>query len=113
MVTKRVSKKKVTKRSKRRQRSEWSLLKSKFKKENPVRQCAYCGITPDIAPRVKLQIDHIQPRVLFPHLEYEITNLQWLCSLHNQMKGAKHPYVYTGHVYYSSPLGFPSDSPSS
>ena len=50
------------------------------------RRCACCGATPSDGVTV-LNVDHIKPRVRFPALALEISNLQVLCEACNHGKG--------------------------
>jgi hypothetical protein len=47
--------------------------------------CQCCGSGP--AQGAVLHIDHIKPRHLFPHLEFNLDNLQVLCSVCHESKG--------------------------
>jgi hypothetical protein len=48
-------------------------------------KCQCCGQSPEDG--IKLNVDHIKPRRLFPELALELTNLQVLCSQCNEGKG--------------------------
>ncbi len=48
-------------------------------------RCQCCGATP--ADGVRMHVDHIKPRRLFPQLALEVENLQVLCELCNHGKG--------------------------
>lgn len=48
-------------------------------------RCQCCGATPKDG--VRMHVDHIKPRKLFPELALEITNLQVLCEVCNHGKG--------------------------
>lgn len=48
-------------------------------------RCQCCGATPQDG--VKLNVDHIQPRRLFPNLALSLDNLQILCEDCNEGKG--------------------------
>ena len=48
-------------------------------------RCQCCGASPQDG--VRLNVDHIQPRKLFPELALSLDNLQVLCSDCNQGKG--------------------------
>lgn len=48
-------------------------------------RCQCCGASP--SDGVRLNVDHIQPRKLFPELALSLENLQVLCSDCNQGKG--------------------------
>lgn len=47
--------------------------------------CACCGATP--SETVRLTVDHIKPRSKYPHLKYDVRNLQVLCEDCNIAKG--------------------------
>ena len=84
---------KVTKRTKRKKRSnetfyesrEWRELRYEALKLHG-RQCLCCG---QKAPNVELHVDHIRPRSKFPSLELDINNLQILCKDCNLGKSNK------------------------
>ena len=48
-------------------------------------RCQCCGATP--AMGAVMNVDHIKPRKLFPHLALEVSNLQILCHECNHGKG--------------------------
>jgi hypothetical protein len=48
-------------------------------------KCQCCGATP--ADGAKMNVDHIKPRKIFPHLALDPTNLQVLCHECNHGKG--------------------------
>lgn len=48
-------------------------------------RCECCGASP---PDVRIHVDHIKPRALFPTLALDETNLQVLCDACNRGKGA-------------------------
>ena len=63
---------------------EWrSLRMMALKKYSP--KCMCCGATP--ATGAVMNVDHIKPRKLFPHLALDINNLQILCHPCNHGKG--------------------------
>lgn len=63
---------------------EWrSVRMMALKRYGPKCQC--CGATP--ADGVKMHVDHIKPRKLFPHLALSLDNLQVLCEVCNHGKG--------------------------
>lgn len=47
-------------------------------------KCQCCGASP---PNVVINVDHIKPRRLFPHLALDVNNLQVLCEDCNHGKG--------------------------
>lgn len=62
---------------------EWRRVRMMaLKRYGPVCQC--CGASP---PEVKIHVDHIKPRRLFPHLALDLDNLQILCDVCNHGKG--------------------------
>lgn len=63
---------------------EWKTLRYKVIKKYGAR-CMLCGRTP--ADGVKICVDHIKPRALFPELELDENNLQVLCNDCNMGKG--------------------------
>lgn len=52
--------------------------------EKQKRKCVYCRI--DIIISVNAQLDHIKSIKRFIKLEYELSNLQWLCQYCNRAK---------------------------
>tara|TARA_R110002033_G_scaffold45448_1_gene89009 strand:+ start:79 stop:597 length:519 start_codon:yes stop_codon:yes gene_type:complete len=50
-------------------------------------KCCLCGMSPKDG--VKLHVDHIKPKSLFPHLAYDLNNLQVLCEDCNMGKSNK------------------------
>lgn len=63
---------------------EWKTLRYKVLKKHGAK-CMLCGRTP--ADGVKICVDHIKPRALYPALEFEESNLQVLCNDCNMGKG--------------------------
>lgn len=62
---------------------EWRAVRMQvLKRYGPKCQC--CGAEP---PDVKIHVDHIKPRKLFPHLALDVDNLQILCEDCNHGKG--------------------------
>lgn len=49
------------------------------------RRCQVCGASPQTG--AVLNVDHVMPRRLFPHLALDINNLQVLCADCNEGKG--------------------------
>lgn len=64
---------------------EWKVLRYEVLKERGAR-CEACGVT--AASGATLHVDHIKPRYRFPKLELVKENLQILCSVCNEGKGA-------------------------
>lgn len=63
---------------------EWRKLRMEaLKKYGP--KCMCCGATPKTGG--VMNVDHIKPRKLFPHLALDINNLQVLCHECNHGKG--------------------------
>lgn len=63
---------------------DWRKLRMMaLKKYSP--KCMCCGATP--ATGAVINVDHIKPRKLFPHLALDINNLQILCHTCNHGKG--------------------------
>lgn len=63
---------------------EWRKVRMEvLKRDGAV--CACCGATR--ADGVRLHVDHIKPRKLFPHLALTLENLQVLCEECNHGKG--------------------------
>lgn len=63
---------------------EWRKVRMQaLKKYGPVCQC--CGATP--ATGAVMNVDHVKPRKLFPHLALDVNNLQVLCHECNHGKG--------------------------
>ena len=63
---------------------EWRRVRMEaLKKYGPVCQC--CGASP--ATGAVINVDHIKPRKLFPHLALDVNNLQILCNPCNHGKG--------------------------
>ena len=63
---------------------EWRRLRMQaLTKYGPVCQC--CGA--DRSDGLKMHVDHIKPRKLYPQLALDITNLQILCEVCNHGKG--------------------------
>lgn len=48
-------------------------------------KCQCCGATPKDG--IKINVDHIKPRKLYPNLALDINNLQILCNVCNHGKG--------------------------
>jgi 5-methylcytosine-specific restriction endonuclease McrA len=63
---------------------EWRRVRMEALKKYGSR-CQCCGATP--ADGVKMNVDHIKPRKLFPHLALSLDNLQVLCEPCNHGKG--------------------------
>ena len=63
---------------------EWRCLRMEALRKYGAR-CACCGATP--ADGLKMHVDHIKPRRLFPQLALSIDNLQVLCEECNHGKG--------------------------
>lgn len=65
--------------------TEWRLLRYEaLKKANGACEC--CGATPESSGQ-PLHVDHIKPKSIYPHLEFELLNLQVLCADCNIGKG--------------------------
>lgn len=63
---------------------EWRKIRMvALKKYGPKCQC--CGATP--ADGAVMNVDHVKPRKLFPHLALDVNNLQILCHECNHGKG--------------------------
>lgn len=65
---------------------EWRTLRYKVIQQYG-RKCMCCGATPDDGTTI-IHVDHIKPRHTHPELALERTNLQVLCGVCNQGKGA-------------------------
>lgn len=63
---------------------EWRRVRMVALKKYGAR-CQCCGATP--ADGVKMNVDHIKPRKLFPQLALDVENLQILCEVCNHGKG--------------------------
>lgn len=63
---------------------EWRRVRMTVLKEHGAR-CQCCGAT--AKDGIRLHVDHIKPRRLFPHLALDATNLQVLCEVCNHGKG--------------------------
>lgn|GEM_PF-3203751 len=63
---------------------EWRRIRMTILKRDGAR-CACCGATP--ADGVRMHVDHIKPRRIFPALALDPKNLQVLCELCNHGKG--------------------------
>ena len=63
---------------------EWRRVRMEALKKYGAR-CQCCGATP--AHGAVMNVDHIKPRKLFPHLALDIKNLQILCHECNHGKG--------------------------
>lgn len=63
---------------------EWRRVRMQALKRYGLR-CQCCGATPDHG--VRMHVDHIKPRRLFPELALDINNLQVLCEECNHGKG--------------------------
>ena len=63
---------------------EWRRLRMEALKMHGAR-CQCCGATP--ADGVRMHVDHIKPRRLFPQLALTLSNLQVLCEACNHGKG--------------------------
>lgn len=64
---------------------EWRKLRMVALKEHGAR-CQCCGVT--AADGVRIHVDHIKPRRLFPELALSLENLQVLCEECNHGKGS-------------------------
>jgi len=65
---------------------EWRTLRYEVLLEHG-RRCMCCGATPDDG-RTVIHVDHIKPRHKYPELSLVRDNLQILCGVCNQGKGA-------------------------
>ena len=63
---------------------EWRKVRMEALKKYGAR-CQCCGATP--AHGAVMNVDHIKPRKLFPHLALDLNNLQVLCHDCNHGKG--------------------------
>lgn len=63
---------------------EWRSLRMKALTKYGAR-CMCCGATP--SDGVRMHVDHIKPRLLFPELALSLENLQILCEECNHGKG--------------------------
>ena len=63
---------------------EWRRVRMMVLKRDGAR-CKCCGATP--ADGVRMHVDHIKPRRMFPHLALDLDNLQVLCEECNHGKG--------------------------
>lgn len=63
---------------------EWRRVRMIVLKRDGAR-CRCCGATP--ADGVRVHVDHIKPRKLFPNLALDLNNLQVLCEVCNHGKG--------------------------
>jgi 5-methylcytosine-specific restriction endonuclease McrA len=63
---------------------EWRRVRMQVLTKHGAR-CQCCGSTP--ADGVKMNVDHIKPRKLYPQLALDLNNLQVLCELCNHGKG--------------------------
>lgn len=63
---------------------EWRRVRMEALKKYGAR-CQCCGATP--ADGVKMHVDHIKPRKLYPELALNLNNLQILCEVCNHGKG--------------------------
>jgi len=63
---------------------EWRKVRMEALKKYGAR-CQCCGATPSHG--AVMNVDHIKPRKLFPHLALDINNLQVLCHECNHGKG--------------------------
>lgn len=53
-------------------------------------KCMCCGCV----PKKGVNVDHIKPRIYYPELSLEFSNLQILCAKCNKKKGNKHMTDY-------------------
>ena len=58
-------------------------------------RCEACGRGPKDG--VVVQVDHIQPRYLFPELAFEVSNIQILCADCNAAKGVRDQTRWSTH----------------
>jgi predicted restriction endonuclease len=63
---------------------EWRRVRMAVLKKYGAR-CQCCGATPKDG--VRMHVDHIKPRKIFPELALDQTNLQVLCEVCNHGKG--------------------------
>ena len=55
-------------------------------------KCCLCGMSPKDG--VRLHVDHIKPKSLFPHIMYDVNNLQVLCEDCNMGKSNYDDFDY-------------------
>lgn len=70
---------------------EWKVLRRRAI-ETYGAKCMKCGRCPS-DPK-KINVDHVKPRKLFPHLALDFDNLQVLCAPCNKEKGNKNQIDY-------------------
>lgn len=63
---------------------EWRRVRMEVLKRDGAR-CQCCGATPQDG--LRMHVDHIKPRKLFPTLALDVNNLQVLCEICNHGKG--------------------------
>jgi 5-methylcytosine-specific restriction endonuclease McrA len=84
--TKTVQKKKMGKQKAFLTSWEWRTLRYEVLLKHG-RRCMCCGASPDDG-RTVIHVDHIKPRFRYPELALSEDNLQVLCGVCNQGKGA-------------------------
>lgn len=96
-------KKRKPKKNKKRKKDtfyrslEWKELR--YQKLREVKYCECCGKTKkeklESGERIRLTVDHIKPRSLYPELALDIDNLQVLCQECNVGKSNKYEDDFT------------------
>ena len=70
---------------------EWLMLRANAIAKHGCR-CMRCGTK--MKTLSSINVDHIKPRSLFPHLAFDIDNLQILCGPCNKLKCNRHDTDY-------------------
>ena len=70
---------------------EWKIMRRKVI-EHYGAKCMKCNYVPSNLRQIN--VDHIKPRVYFPHLALDFDNLQVLCCACNKEKGNKNQADY-------------------
>lgn len=83
-ASKPVSQQEKNKRKNFYRTKQWQKVRYQYLRTLKERYCLLCGAREKDKP---LHVDHIRPRSKFPHLQFDLNNLQLLCEDCNLAKG--------------------------